>query len=531
MLPKTKGIYWLTGFIVVVIAVVWLDHEPTASINSLESLETQKAKLTSQMSAVFDEEGRLVKNSLRLNEELPYELVAPRLPSNTNTELGNRLYSNVQNTDHKKLQSSFRSSSTSDAPTSPEMMPELSQSSEQSRTHMASARMELVFDLNYLLTPATISSATQQKDSQLKLSHQTEHWTSVNIKSGDSLTAIFKRIDVDPRLAVAIARQNGAEILNSLRLGPHLAILRKGEEFQELRYQVDLLTILSVARTSREYQVKTIHREFDVAEKGINGVIKSSLFESGIDEGISLELLYNLSSIFQWRIDFSRDLRPGDQYSLIFQERSLDGKKFSSGPILAAKLVVDGKTYQAIRHVSDTGRTHYFTPDGESLEGLFLRSPMRISRVTSPFSTNRYHPILKTWRSHKGVDYGGAVGDPVMATADGVISFAGFKGHYGRAIIIQHGKKYSTLYAHLSRFSKHIRSGRTVTQGQIIGYVGASGLATGSHLHYEFRVNGIHKNPLTVKLPRSFAIDRQARATFLESAQLWSKRLDQLTSG
>lgn len=498
MFPKTKGIYWLIGLVVVVIAVVWLDHEPTASINSVGALETQKAKLTSQMSTVFDEEDQLVKNSLRLNE---------------------------------KLQSSFRSNSTSDARTAPAMRPKLRPPSEQSLTHMTMARMELAFDLNYLLAPTAISPITKHTGSQLKLGDQTEHWTSINIKSGDSLTAIFKRLDVDPRLAMAIARQNGAEILNNLRLGPHLAILRKGEEFQELRYQADLLTILSVARTSREFQVKTIRREFDVAEKGINGVIKSSLFESGIDEGISLELLYNLSSIFQWRIDFSRDLRPGDQYSLIFEERSLDGKKFSSGPILAAKLVVDGKTYRAIRHVGETGRTHYFTPDGESLEGLFLRSPMRISRVTSPFSTNRYHPILKTWRSHKGVDYGGAVGDPVMATADGVISFAGLKGNYGRVIIIQHGQKYSTLYAHLSRFSKHVRSGQTVTQGQIIGYVGASGLATGSHLHYEFRVNGVHKNPLTVKLPRSFAIDRQARATFLESAQLWTKRLDQLTSG
>jgi murein DD-endopeptidase MepM/ murein hydrolase activator NlpD len=218
-------------------------------------------------------------------------------------------------------------------------------------------------------------------------------------------------------------------------------------------------------------------------------------------KGVSRNLLYNLSSIFQWQIDFSKDLRPGDRYTLIYEERSLDGRKFSSGPILAAELVVRGKAYRAIRQVSRNGTSHYFTPDGESLEGLFLRSPMRMARITSPFSKRRYHPVLKRWRAHKGVDYGGSTGDPVMATADGLVTFIGRKHQYGKVITLQHGQKYITLYAHLSHFAKNIRSGSTITQGQVIGYVGTTGLSTGPHLHYEFRVNGVHRNPLTVKLP------------------------------
>jgi len=252
------------------------------------------------------------------------------------------------------------------------------------------------------------------------------------------------------------------------------------------------------------------------------------LLDTGVDSGVSLDVLYKLVLIFQWRIDFNKDLRSGDRYSLIFEERHLDGKHFGSGPILAAEIVVGDATYRAIRHVSQTGDVNYFTPDGESLESFFLRSPMRISRITSRFSKNRYHPILKTWRAHKGVDYGGSAGDPVMATADGMVTLASLNGNYGRTIVIQHAQKYSTLYAHLSRFSETIRVGRPVTQGQVIGYVGSSGLATGPHLHYEFRVNGVHKNPLTIKLPRSFAIDRTARPEFMKTAGLWSKRLDQL---
>jgi len=257
-------------------------------------------------------------------------------------------------------------------------------------------------------------------------------------------------------------------------------------------------------------------------------VIRSSLFQSGMKSGVSRDLLYNLSSIFQWQIDFSKDLRTGDRYTLVYEERSLDGQKFSSGPILAAEFVVSGKTHRAIRQVSRNGTSHYFTPDGESLEGLFLRSPMRIARITSPFSTRRYHPVLKKWRAHKGVDYGGNTGDPVMATADGLVTFTGRQHQYGKVITLQHGQKYMTLYAHLSGFAKNIRSGNTVKQGQVIGYVGSTGLSTGPHLHYEFRVNGIHRNPLTVKLPRSFAIDRTLRPEFMKTAEFWSAHLDQL---
>jgi murein DD-endopeptidase MepM/ murein hydrolase activator NlpD len=283
-----------------------------------------------------------------------------------------------------------------------------------------------------------------------------------------------------------------------------------------------------VNRDKLNYRVETIQRKFDIAQKEVSGVIYSSLYESGIDNGLSQALLYDLTSIFQWKIDFNSEIRPGDRYALVYEEKSLDGKKVSTGPILAAEFVVGGRTYRAIRHVNRNGVTRYFTPEGESLHGLFLRSPMRITRITSPYSLRRFHPVLKVWRAHKGVDYGGRTGDRVMATADGHVKFAGRKNNYGKVIILQHGKKYSTLYAHLSRFAPNIRKGRNVSQGQVIGYVGQTGLANGPHLHYEFRVHNVHQNPLTVKLPRSFAIDRTERTDFMRKAEFWSTHLSRI---
>jgi murein DD-endopeptidase MepM/ murein hydrolase activator NlpD len=355
-----------------------------------------------------------------------------------------------------------------------------------------------------------------------------ERWVNINIRAGDSLSKIFKRLGLDPRIAIVIARRNEAQILNKLRTGPYLQILVREQQLLALRYQPDLLSIISVEREGKRYRTSMIKRKFDVAERTATGVIRSSLFQSGKQNGVSQDILYNLSTIFQWQIDFSKDLRSGDRYTLIYEERSLDGRKFGSGPILAAEFVVRGKTYRAIRQLSLSGANHYFTPDGESLEGLFLRSPMRMTRITSPFSSRRYHPSLKIWRAHKGVDYGGNTGDPVMATADGKVTFVGRQHQYGKVITLQHGRKYTTLYAHLSRFAKNIRSGSTVTQGQVIGYVGTTGLSTGPHLHYEFRVDGVHRNPLTVKLPRSFAIERALRPEFKKTADFWSTRLDQL---
>jgi murein DD-endopeptidase MepM/ murein hydrolase activator NlpD len=520
---KTNRIYWLFAGIALLVTGIWLSQQPIASIGNPDSFAAQRAKLTSQLSAVLAEEDRLVRESLTLQKHLPESLSTRKiifLPTRHNriTSTPNRqaipddqmtnaspwlpIPANLNSTD-AELNLIISSTNRSDT-----LIP----------------RELLKFDLQYLLIP----QPTKPTASQLPAETPAEHWVNINIRSGDSLSTIFKDLNLDPHIAVTIARRSGGKILNKLRTGPYLQVLIRGQQLLSLRYQPDLLSILTVDTRGQEYRINTIKRKFDITQRALTGVIKSSLFQSGVADGVSRDLLYRLSLIFQWQIDFNQDLRPGDRYTLVYEERSLDGRKFSSGPILAAEFVVRGKIYRGIRHVNHNGESHYFTPDGESLEGLFLRSPMPLAPITSRFSNRRYHPVLKQWRAHKGVDYGGSTGDPVMATADGIVTVASRNHQYGKMITLQHDRKYSTLYAHLSRIDKKIRTGVAVKQGQVIGYVGSTGLTTGPHLHYEFRVNGVHKNPLTVDLPRSFAIDRAVRPEFVKTADFWSNRLNQL---
>ncbi len=524
---KSHRAYWVIAGIILLVTGIWLGHEPIASIGSPESLEARRTKLASQLSAVLEAEDRLVQDSLALRKPLPGSLSIPDIISSPTGRDGippaSRLSSAVD--DPITDMSTWRPIPAS--PNSTTRALDLDSSSAVP-SNAAITRAALQFDLAYLLMPQPQLESPKTTVPKSTIEAPIERWVNINIRSGDSLSKIFQRLGLDPRIAVTIARRGNAQILNRLRTGPYLQMLVRGQQLLALRYQPDLLSILSVEREGQRYRASTIKRKFDVTERTLTGVIRSSLFQSGMKNGVSRDLLYNLSSIFQWQIDFSKDLRPGDRYTLIYEERSLDGRKFGSGPILAAEFVVRGKAYRAIRQVSRNGTSHYFTPDGESLEGLFLRSPMRMARITSRFSKRRYHPVLKKWRAHKGVDYGGSTGDPVMATADGLVTFIGRKHQYGKVITLQHGQKYITLYAHLSRFAKNIRSGSTVTQGQVIGYVGTTGLSTGPHLHYEFRVNGVHRNPLTVKLPRSFAIDRALRPEFMKTADFWSAHLDQL---
>ncbi|MBO66844.1 MAG: peptidase M23 [Acidiferrobacteraceae bacterium] len=501
-----KRRYWLIGGAIVILAGVWLVREPIASIGSLENTVTQRGRLTTQLIRVIDEESRLVRESIFLNDPLVGTLSAPIISLTSSRSVSNSPSENSLPAKNHR--------------TSNAALTQFMVQPEQS--------LVLTLGLDYILALPASDRTSAGEANRTNQTSTTKQWRTINIESGDSLSEIFKELGLEPGLAISLAKRKGGKILNNLRLGPHLQVLTHKGYMISLRYQPDALSILSINRVGSSYRINTIRREFDTRQAHISGQITSSLYQSGIENEIDRELLYKLATIFQWQIDFNRDLRPGDKYSLIYEEQWLDGEKYSSGPILAAEFVVRKKSYRAIMHVGPTGATTYFTPDGESLQGLFLRSPVRITRITSRFTKRRYHPVLKKWRAHKGVDYGGNTGDPVMATADGRVSFAGNKNHYGKVIILQHGEEFSTLYAHLSRFGKAIRAGSTVTQGQIIGYMGATGLATGPHLHYEFRVNGVHKDPLTVKLPRSFAIDRSLRSAFLESAKLWSRRLDQI---
>jgi murein DD-endopeptidase MepM/ murein hydrolase activator NlpD len=233
-----------------------------------------------------------------------------------------------------------------------------------------------------------------------------------------------------------------------------------------------------------------------------------------------------LANIFGWDVDFALEIRSGDRFSLIYEEEYLDGQKYGNGPILAAEFINQGKTFRALRYEDEQGRSSYFSPDGKSMRKAFLRAPVDFRRISSRFTRSRWHPVLGKKRPHRGVDYAAAIGTPIKAAGDGRVIFRGKKGGYGNTVIIKHGSQYTTLYGHLSKFRRKVKNGSRVRQGQTIGYVGKTGLATGPHLHYEFRVNGTHRNPLTVKLPAAAPLKAKYRADFSKKSAPLLARLD-----
>ena len=237
-----------------------------------------------------------------------------------------------------------------------------------------------------------------------------------------------------------------------------------------------------------------------------------------------------LVAIFGWDIDFALDIRKGDSFTILYEEQYKNGVKVAEGPIIAAEFINQGKAIRAIRYSENNERNDYYDANGDAMRKAFLRTPVDFfSRISSRFSLGRKHPVLNKIRAHKGVDYAAATGTPVRATGDGVIVFAGKNGGFGRTIKLKHGGTYSTVYAHLRRIAKNIRRGKKVKQGQIIGYVGQSGLATGPHLHYEFQIHGVHRNPLTVKLPKVKAIAKENLTEFKKTIVPILAELDRIT--
>ena len=286
-----------------------------------------------------------------------------------------------------------------------------------------------------------------------------------------------------------------------------------------LVHRPDRIRSLHVSRDGDIFTFEEIVELPDVSVASAAGVIDSSLFEAGQRAGLSDNLIMRMAEIFGWDVDFALDIRPGDRFALVFEEQFKHGEKIGEGPIIAAEFTNRDRRIRAVRYVDPTGRTDFFSPDGRSMRKAFLRTPVDFSRISSRFSFNRRHPILHKMRAHRGVDYAAPRGTSVRASGDGRVVFAGRNGGYGRTIILQHGSAYTTLYAHLSRFSKGVRPGKRVEQGQVIGYVGSTGLATGPHLHYEFRVRGVHRDPLKVRLPQAAPLAEGYMADFREKSK------------
>jgi len=343
----------------------------------------------------------------------------------------------------------------------------------------------------------------------------------IRVKKGDTLSSIFKHHKLNSNSLYKIINSGKeASRLTRIKPGQTFSIaLNNDNDIAQLEFQINKVDTLFISHNDKGYSSEIRSKEIETRQQFTAGMINNSLFAAGQKAGLNSAMIMRLAHIFGWDIDFALDIRKGDSFALLYEEKYVDGKKLSSGNILSAEFVNQGKVFRAIRYTDASGHTDYYSEKGLSMRKAFLRTPVEFSRISSRFSLGRKHPILNRIRAHKGVDYAAARGTPIKAVGDGKIIFKGRKGGYGRVIILQHGSKYTTLYAHMSAYNKKLHTGSRVGQGQTIGYVGMSGLATGPHLHYEFRVNGVHRNPLTVKLPNAAPISKKYRANFKVAAE------------
>ncbi len=343
---------------------------------------------------------------------------------------------------------------------------------------------------------------------------ETEQWQSYKVGSGDSLSAIFKRAGRDTQELLDVLAADKDKMLGRLYPGNVLDFSVQDGKLAKVRLQRSQLETIMVERTDKGFVANKIVRTPEAHTAFGAGTITSSLFLAGQQAGLSQSMIMELATIFGYDIDFALDIREGDQFNLVYEELHLDGKKIGYGNVLAASFTNRGETYLAVRYTDSDGRTSYYRPDGKSLRKAFIRTPVDFARISSHFNLSRKHPILHKIRAHKGTDYAASHGTPIKSVGEGKVIFAGVKGGYGNTVVIQHGQSITTLYAHMKRFAKGIRVGSRVDQSQVIGYVGSSGLATGPHLHYEFRVNGVPKNPVTVKFPEASPVPKHELARF-----------------
>jgi murein DD-endopeptidase MepM/ murein hydrolase activator NlpD len=353
------------------------------------------------------------------------------------------------------------------------------------------------------------------------------YWREDRIQRGDTLAALLARLGAEDAEAVEFLRkERAAKALYQLIPGRTVRAQSTAEgTLMALRYQTGG-KVLDVRRQDDGFAVteQPVALERRVLMK--SGDIRSSLFAATDAAGLSDAVAIQIADVFSTDIDFHRDLRVGDRFTVVYEMLYDMGEPVRSGRLLAAEFVNQGKTYQAVWFDYAAGQGGYYTPEGRNIRKAFLRSPLEFSRITSGFSKARFHPILQRWRAHNGIDYGAPAGTRVKATGDGVVEFAGrHAGGYGNLVVLRHQSKYTTWYGHLSGFAQGVRKGARVAQGSVIGYVGATGLATGPHLHYEFRINDVHQNPLRVVLPEAPPIGTEQKAAFAAAVAPLAQRL------
>ena len=353
--------------------------------------------------------------------------------------------------------------------------------------------------------------------------------TRLKVKNGDNLSSLFAKARLSAGDLQRILNTDNADALAGLRPGQNIDIQTTTTgRIQQLRYTISPTTTLITTLTNTEYQTTIETVQPDILLTTLHGRISKthpSLYHAGKQAGLSDNLIMAMANLFQWDISFALDLREGDEFTIVFEALQLNGELIDDGNILAASFVNLGETHEALRYTNSEGETGYFDHNGESLHKAFLRDPVHFSHVSSSFNLKRKHPILKRTMPHRGIDYAANQGTPVRAAGDGKVIKAERNQASGNFVVIQHGEQYTTKYLHLSKFAKGIRASKKIKQGQTIGYVGATGLATGPHLHYEFLAGGVHRNPRTVSLPDAAAVPKSEMRAFKAQVSTWVRLL------
>ncbi|MGB0213927.1 MAG: OapA family protein [Alteromonas oceani] len=347
-------------------------------------------------------------------------------------------------------------------------------------------------------------------------------WQTYTVKSGDTLAKIFKRAGLSPKDTYAVSHAGEqAKTLVTLLPDDKLDLNVIDNQFAGLRYALSPTDTLYIEpqEDSDELLSRIDSKPVEVRHNFAQGEITSSFWNAGVAAGLTDNQIMHLAGIFGWDIDFAMEIRGGDTFNVVYEERYIDGEFVGYGDIVAAEFINQGEKFAAIQHEDG----NYYTPEGRSMRKSFLRAPINFKYVSSNFSKARFHPVQKRWKAHRGTDYVAAVGTPVMAAGDGKVIEASYNKYNGNYVFIQHGEKYTTKYLHFKK--KAVKKGDIVKQGQTIGYLGSTGLASGPHVHYEFLVDGVHRNPRTVDLPKALPIDPKQRDAFMQIAE---QRLAQL---
>ena len=344
--------------------------------------------------------------------------------------------------------------------------------------------------------------------------HGADRWVKEKIRKGDNLSSVLARHRVSRSTAIQVSRAAKPVFDLSRSLQPkdtiRLALSNNGL-LVGLSYPMDRDRMLLVTRDDGVHFVPHVQQKsYSTRLEVVSGVIgrDGSLFTAGKSAGLTQSLAIQLAGLFEWDVDFARDIRSGDGFRVVHEVKYDEGKRVRNGKIVAAEFVNQGQVFRVVRYTDPSGSSGYYDAKGRNVRKMFIRAPVDFTRISSLFSQRRKHPVYGYTRAHKGVDYAAPTGTPVRAAGDGRIAFVGRKGGFGKLILVRHNGTYTTAYAHLSRYSRGLRNGQRVAQGQVIGLVGATGAATGPHLHYEIRIRGKQVNPLSIQLPGTNAIPR-----------------------